>query len=64
MNKKTTFFLVSLKKQILPTLFCLFTICLVLFSKSNLTAAKEGILLWANAVLPSLLPFFIATRSS
>lgn len=52
----------STRKLILPTIFCLFTICLVIFSKSNLTAAKNGLILWANNVVPSLLPFFIATE--
>ena len=58
----TRFLFISVKKNILPTIFCLFTICLVIFSKSNLTAAKNGLVLWANNVVPSLLPFFIATE--
>ena len=40
----------------------MFTACLVLFSKSNLSAAKDGIYLWANSVVPSLFPFFVATE--
>ena len=59
---KNNFFIVSIKKNILPALFYLFTICLILFSNSNLTAAKNGLSLWANSVVPSLLPFFIATE--
>lgn len=55
-------FLFSFKKNILPLLFCLFPIFLILFSKSNLLAAKSGLTLWVNNVLPSLLPFFIATE--
>lgn len=55
-------FLLSIKRNLLPALFCLFTLCLVIFSKSNLTAAKAGLLLWANQVVPSLLPFFMATE--
>ncbi len=43
-------------------LFTLFTISLLIFSNSNLQAAKSGIELWANSVLPSLFPFFIATE--
>ena len=58
----TRFFFISMKKYILPVTFCLFTICLVIFSKSNLAAAKNGLILWANNVVPSLLPFFIATE--
>lgn len=59
---KPRFFFLSVKRNILPACFCLFTIFLVLFSQSNLTAAKSGLQLWANHVLPSLLPFFIATE--
>ena len=60
--KKINFFTFSFKKHILPTIFCVFTICLVLFSRQNLEAAKSGLSLWANAVVTSLLPFFIATE--
>lgn len=60
--KKTHFLFLSVKKHILPTTFIIFTICLVLFSKENLSATKNGLLLWANSVVPALLPFFIATE--
>lgn len=60
--KKNLFFLLNLKRCFLPFLFCLFTICLVFFSRSNITAAKDGLSLWANSVVPSLFPFFIATH--
>lgn len=53
------FMFISLKKNILPCFFILFAICLVVFSKSNLIATKNGLLLWANNVVPSLFPFFI-----
>lgn len=59
---KVHFLFVSLKRKALPALFCIFTVCLVLFSNDNLIAAKEGLKLWANSVVPSLLPFFIATE--
>lgn len=36
--------------------------CLVIFSKNNLSAAKDGLTLWATCVVPSLFPFFIATE--
>lgn len=52
----------SLKKNGLSILFCIFTICLVLFSRTNLTAAKNGLILWATAVVPSLFPFFVANE--
>ena len=50
------------KSLIIPTIICLFTLFLILFSNSNLSAAKKGLRLWANSVVPSLLPFFIATE--
>ena len=56
------FIFISLKRNILPIIFLGFTICLVIFSKSNLTASKTGLVLWANNIIPSLLPFFIATQ--
>ena len=61
-SPKPRIFLLSVKRNLLPALFCLFTACLVIFSKSNLSAAKTGLLLWANQVVPSLLPFFMATE--
>lgn len=60
--KRRFFFTVSFKKLILPILFIFFTISLVLFSQSNLTASKSGFKLWANNVVPSLFPFFIAVN--
>lgn len=60
--QKFKFIVVKLKSLILPGLICLFILFLLLFSKNNLAAAKSGLALWANSVLPSLLPFFIATE--
>lgn len=59
---KPKFIFLSLRKNILPFIFCMFTICLLIFSKENLSATKSGLLLWANNVIPSLFPFFIATE--
>lgn len=53
---------VSLKQYVLPSIFILFIIGLVVFSNSNLIAAKTGLKLWFNNVVPSLFPFFIATH--
>lgn len=50
------------KSLIIPTIICLFTLFLIVFSNTNLSAAKKGLSLWANSVVPSLLPFFIATE--
>lgn len=56
------FVLFSVKENLLSIIFVLFTISLVIFSNSNLSAAKTGLSLWANSVVPSLFPFFIATE--
>ena len=60
--KKNYFYIVKLKHFILPFIFILFTFSLIVFSKSNLSAAKTGLALWANSVIPSLFPFFVATE--
>lgn len=52
----------NLKKNFFTILFSLFIICLIIFSNSNLEAAKTGLSLWATSVVPSLLPFFIGTE--
>ena len=62
MRKNIIFFAISLKKMFLPTIFVLFTASLLIFSNSNLIAAKNGLKLWASSVVPSLFPFFIATE--
>ena len=60
--KKTKFIIISIKKYIIPVIFIFFTICLIIFSRQNLSAAKSGLELFASSVVPSLLPFFIATE--
>lgn len=52
----------KINKNILSIIFILFTISLVIFSQSNLTAVKDGLNLWVTSVIPALLPFFIATE--
>ncbi len=59
---KIKFFIFKIKKLFIPTCICLFTLCLLAFSNTNLTSVKTGLSLWANSVVPSLLPFFIATE--
>ena len=56
------FIFISIKKNILPIIFVLITICLVVFSKSNLSATKNALVLWATCVVPSLFPFFVVTN--
>ena len=55
-------FIVRLKRMIIPGCICIFTAFLILFSSDNLLAAKNGLFLWTSSVVPSLLPFFIATE--
>ena len=52
----------NIKKSFIPICICLFTMFLLIFSNANLSSAKTGLALWANSVVPSLLPFFIATE--
>ena len=56
------FIFLSFRRNILPFTLVLFTICLVVFSSSNLTATKNGLTLWATCVVPSLFPFFVITN--
>ena len=51
-----------IKKNLISLLFLLFSIFLVLFTPSNLNAARNGLKLWANNVVPSLFPFFVAVE--
>ena len=56
------FLVINLKKYFFTIIFILFTISLILFSDNNLTAAQNGLALWATKILPSLFPFFVATE--
>lgn len=56
------FFSFNLKKNFFTIIFTGFIIFLLLYSKSNIEAAKIGLTLWATSVVPSLFPFFVATE--
>lgn len=60
--QKTNIYVLKLKRNLIPLIFLMFTFCLLIFSKTNLPAVKNGLALFANSVIPSLLPFFIATE--
>ncbi len=62
MKNKFNIILLSFKNNVLPALIIIFIVFLVLFSNENLIATKKGLSLWFNSVVPSLLPFFIATE--
>ena len=53
---------INLKRNLISIAFLAFTICLILFSKSNIIAVKNSLNIWVNNVIPSLLPFFMATE--
>ena len=61
-KKRFRLIIISLRKNFLTIAFCTFTLFLIIFSKSNLVAVKDGLKLWATAVVPSLFPFFVATE--
>ncbi len=58
---KYNFFVFSIKKYFFTILILIFLIGLLSFSTSNIQAAKDGLVLWAEAVVPSLFPFFVAS---
>ncbi len=60
--KKNHIYILKIKQLILPFIFIIFTGCLIIFSNTNLIAVKSGLVLWANSIVPSLFPFFVATE--
>ena len=62
MFSKSHFYIIKIKRNILTLIFLAFAGSLLLFSSSNLPAIKKGLSLWANSVVPSLFPFFVATE--
>ncbi len=52
----------ALRKFILPILIAVFNLFILLFPSEILKASKDGIVLWAMNVLPTLLPFIIGTN--
>ena len=59
---KTNVYVLKLKRNVIPLLFLLFTFGMLVFANNNILAVKNGLLLFANNVVPTLLPFFIATE--
>ena len=56
------FYVFKIKQLIFPLILITFIICLILFSNSNLSSAKNGLVLWVNSIVPVLFPFFVATE--
>ena len=46
----------------IPALCVLFIICIVVFSKTAVESALNGLLLWSTIVVPSLFPFFVSSE--
>ena len=60
--RKRCIYIIKLKQLIFPFILLLFTVSLIIFSNSNLSSAKNGLVLWANSIVPTLFPFFVATE--
>lgn len=56
------FLVINLKKYFFTILFLMFLVCLIVFSATNLDAAKSGLALSVNSIVPSLFPFFVASE--
>lgn len=61
-RKNYKIYIKNFNEYFFPFIFISFIVCLLLFSSSNFPAAKKGLTLWANSVVPSLFPFFVATE--
>ena len=55
-------FILNFKKTLLAAICILFIFSLLIFSNSNITAARNGLALWSYSIVPTLFPFFIATE--
>lgn len=55
-------FIIFFKTNFFTILFLSFTISLVIFSKGSMQSVKSGLSIFINSIIPSLLPFFIATE--
>ena len=60
--KGINYLLLGCDKMIITILIFMFNILMLIFPQIVLTAARDGLLLWFNNVLPSLAPFIIATN--
>ena len=49
-------------EYVFPALICIFMFFLIIFSNTNIEAAKSGLTLWATNVVPSLFPFLFLTE--
>lgn len=56
------FLVINLKRNLFTILCFAFLLLLIFYSSTNIEAAKNGLSLWVNSVLPTLFPFFIAAE--
>lgn len=62
MLSRANFYVIKLKRNFFAILFLSFTLCILIFSQTNLAAVKSGLSLWATSVVPALFPFFVSTE--
>ena len=60
--RSTNIYVLKLKRNIIPLLFLIFTFGMLVFANNNILAVRNGLTLFANNVVPTLFPFFIATE--
>lgn len=53
---------VYIKRLAIPAACIIFVLCLLIFSKTAVSAASRGLRLWFDIVFPSLFPFFVASE--
>lgn len=49
----------KLSESFIPAAACFFAVCMVLFPSITESGSKSAIIIWANSIVPILLPFFI-----
>lgn len=53
---------IYVRRLAIPALCIIFVLCLLIFSKTAVSAASRGLQLWFDIVFPSLFPFFVASE--
>ena len=55
-------YLKNLSYYIIPLLVAFFNILIIIVPNIVITSAKDGLMLWFNKIIPSILPFLIGTN--
>lgn len=53
---------IYIRRLAIPIACVVFVLCLLIFSKTAVSAAARGLRLWFDVVFPSLFPFFVASE--